>query len=268
MFAEELRLIFRRPRNIVILTLLGLVPALLGFLVKYFGGHGGNGGQGPPFFQQLTQNSLFLSLVGLVTIETFLLPMAVAFVSGDSIAGEAQSGALRYLLVAPISRTRLALTKMAASIVFGFVASFVVMGSGWLFGLLLFPHGAVVTLSGTVISEGHAFILSVQAALAVGIAMVSVVAISTYASTYTESPIAAVAIGLGVAIVSEILDPIPQLQAIATLLPSHYWQAFIDLFRTPTNYSQLIKEVISQLSWLLVGVVGSLLNFRSKDILT
>ena len=260
MFVEELRLIFSRVRNIVILLLLFLVPIILGLVVDTFGAHKGNG-QGPPFFSQITQNSAFLSLTSLVTVQGFLLPMAVAFVAGDSIAGEAQNGSLRYLLVAPISRVRLVIIKVSSGIVFGIVASILIVLSGWITGLLLFPHGPVVTLSGKLISEGKGFELSLLAALAVGLSMVSVVAISTMASTFTESPIAAVAI------VSEILDPIPQLSGIAPLLLSNYWQAFISFFRSPSDFIPFYKELLSQLCWLLFGLSGALFNFRNRDIL-
>ena len=266
MFVEELRLIFSRIRNVVILILLFLVPIILGLVVDTFGAHKGNG-QGPPFFSQITQNSAFLSLTSLVTVQGFLLPMAVAFVAGDSIAGEAQNGSLRYLLVAPISRIRLVLIKVSAGIVFGIAASAVIVVSGWITGLLLFPHGPVVTLSGKLITEAKGFELSLFAALAVGLSMISVVAISVMASTYTESPVAAVAVGLAVAIVSEILDPIPQLSGIAPLLLSNYWQAFISFFRSPADFVPFYKELLSQLCWLLFGLSGALLNFRNKDIL-
>ncbi len=47
-------------------------------------------------------------------------------IAGDAVAGEANSGTLRYLLVAPAGRTRLLLTKYVTTIAFCLVATLVV----------------------------------------------------------------------------------------------------------------------------------------------
>jgi hypothetical protein len=46
------------------------------------------------------------------------LPVAVAVLAGDSIAGEANIGTLRYLLIRPVGRTRLLVAKLVALIAF------------------------------------------------------------------------------------------------------------------------------------------------------
>ena len=46
------------------------------------------------------------------------LPIAVAITAGDAIAGEAQPGTLRYMLVRPVGRTRLLVAKLVAVMAF------------------------------------------------------------------------------------------------------------------------------------------------------
>ena len=75
--------------------------------------------------------------------------MAVGVIAGDSIAGEANAGTLRYLLVAPAGRTRLLLAKYAGVMVFCLAATLVVAASALATGALLFPLGDVTLLSGT-----------------------------------------------------------------------------------------------------------------------
>ena len=68
---------------------------------------------------QLAGNGVFLSFIALTIMLTLVLPLVVAVVSGDSIAGEAGYGTLRYLLTVPAGRTRLLSVKYAAVVIFG-----------------------------------------------------------------------------------------------------------------------------------------------------
>ena len=65
----------------------------------------------------LANGSLF-AVAALAIVLPLFLPVAVAVVAGDSIAGEAQAGTLRYLLVRPVGRTRLLVAKLVAMLVF------------------------------------------------------------------------------------------------------------------------------------------------------
>ena len=99
-------------------------------------------GQGPAFLSAvLSQGSLF-SVAALAIVLPLFLPVAVAVISGDSIAGEAQSGMLRYLLARPVGRTRLLVAKLVAVFVFVIVAVVIVAGVGYLVGSLLLGQRA------------------------------------------------------------------------------------------------------------------------------
>jgi len=102
---SELRLVFRRRRNLAMLVVLGAIPILIGTAVKVSTPRPGEGG--PAFIGQLTNNGLFLAFTALTICLPVFLPLAVAVVCGDAIAGEANTGTLRYLLTVPVSRTRL-----------------------------------------------------------------------------------------------------------------------------------------------------------------
>src|SRR4051812_39392655 len=129
------------------LAVLAGVPVLIGFVVRPFGGPA-NPGEGPPFLSDATQNGLFIAFTALTVELPLFLPLAVGVVAGDSVAGEAQMGTLRYLLVAPTGRTRLAAVKLMTAVLFGVVASFTVAVAGWLVGAALFPLHDVTLLSG------------------------------------------------------------------------------------------------------------------------
>ncbi len=69
------------------------------------------------FFNQLAGNGVFLTFIALSTLLILVLPVVVAVVAGDSVAGEAGYGTLRYLLAVPAGRTRLLAVKFAAIVV-------------------------------------------------------------------------------------------------------------------------------------------------------
>src|SRR5512132_1958180 len=106
MFLVELRKLLVRPRTWVTIALLAGLPTLVAVLVKVTG-IGPRPGQGPAFLAQVLSNGALFPAAALALILPVFLPVAVAVVAGDAIAGEAGAGTLRYLLVRPVGRTRL-----------------------------------------------------------------------------------------------------------------------------------------------------------------
>ena len=133
LFGAELRLVFRRRRNLLLLAVTAVFPVVIGIALRVAAPHpqGGNGGNGPgvAFFNQLAGNGVFLTFIALSTLLILVLPVVVAVVAGDSVAGEAGYGTLRYLLAVPAGRTRLLAVKFAA-IVANLVASSLVRPAG------------------------------------------------------------------------------------------------------------------------------------------
>ncbi|MFD5542311.1 ABC transporter permease, partial [Streptomyces sp. NPDC127079] len=124
---SELVTTLRRWRTLALLGVLAAVPILVGISVKIeTSGDGRGGGEGPAFISQVTNNGLFLVFTALAATLPFFLPMAVGVVAGDAIAGEANAGTLRYLLVAPAGRTRLLLAKYTTTMAFCLLATLVV----------------------------------------------------------------------------------------------------------------------------------------------
>src|SRR5204862_4188584 len=120
---------FRRTRTKALLLVLAVVPVLIAVAVR-LSGNGTNPGEGPRFLDQVTHNGVFAALVGLTVTLPFFLPLAVAVVAGDAIAGEAHLGTLRYLLARPCGRTRLLVVKGITVLLFCVVASITVAIAG------------------------------------------------------------------------------------------------------------------------------------------
>src|SRR5579862_9113204 len=155
---SELKLVFGRPRNRAMLAVLAATPIGFGILFRLTINsisNGSGGGGGPAFLNALAGNGVFLALVVLTfMLSVLMLPLAIAVVAGDAIAGEAALGTLRGLLTVPAGRARLLATKYAAILIFCLTACLVVAAVALIMGLALFPAGPVTTLSGTTVSLG------------------------------------------------------------------------------------------------------------------
>src|SRR5690606_896687 len=147
LLGSELGLTFRRPRNLVILGVLAVVPVILGVVLRTLSGET----QGATIVGVVAGNSVMLAFAALFVLVQLMLPVAVAIVAGDEIAGEASLGTLRYLLIAPAGRIRLLLVKYANAVLFSLAATAVVTLSALIAGFALFPVGPIMLLSGTTI---------------------------------------------------------------------------------------------------------------------
>ncbi|MGP3633165.1 ABC transporter permease [Streptomyces sp. 24-1644] len=270
---SELVTTLRRRRTFALLGVLAAVPVLIGIAVRMETGGGGpsgghDGGAGPAFLAQVTNNGLFLVFASLAATLPVFLPMAVAVVAGDSVAGEAGGGTLRYLLVAPAGRTRLLLAKYASVLAFCLVGTLVVASSALAVGALLFPVGDVTTISGTRIGFGEGLVRAGLIAVAVAASLIGFAALGLFVSTLTNSGIAAMAATVGVLITVQILDTIPQLDAVHPYLFPHYWLSFADLLREPVPWDGLVKNFTLQGLYAAVFGSAAWARFTAKDITT
>jgi ABC-2 type transport system permease protein len=266
LLASELRLLAGRTRLRAGLLVLAAVPVLIAVVVRWLGAPAGPD-QGPPFLSDVTSNGLFVAFTALTAELPLFLPLAVGVVAGDSVAGEAQGGTLRYLLVAPAGRTRFVLVKLASVVVACLVATFVVAVAGALIGVALFPLGDVTLLSGTTIGAADAALRGIGVAAYVGLGLAGISAIGLFVSTLTDVPIAAMAATVGVAVTSQILDAIPQVSAVHPWLPTHYWTAFGDLLRDPVSLDLMSRGLLLQLGYVAVFGAAAWARFTTRDIL-
>ena len=117
LLASELSVLFRRRRTWAMLTAVALIPIFLAVAVR-LSSQVLVPGEGPPFLDRVTQNGLFTGFTAMIVAIPLFLPLTVGVVAGDTIAGEAGQGTLRYLLVAPAGRIRLLLVKYAGAAAF------------------------------------------------------------------------------------------------------------------------------------------------------
>jgi len=259
---SELRLIFGRRRNIAGLGVLAAVPIIIGIAVKTSGGSGGGGG----FIDQATNNGLFVGLTALTVELPLFLPLAVAIIAGDAIAGEANTGTLRYLLAVPVQRTRLLAVKYTALLIGTIFAVLLVAVVGVVLGFVLFGAGPVTLLSGTQVSTAVGLWRLLLVCGYVVVCLAAFGAIGLFISTLTEQPIGATIGVVGLAIISQILNSLTQLSAIHEFLPTHYWLSFGDLLRDPIETGEITSGVISAVVYIAIFLTAAWARFGSKDV--
>ena len=268
MLGSELRLIFRRWRNLALLAVLIVLPVVLGIGLRVSTPHGGGGGGGPnsAFFAQLAGNGVFLSFLALTILLTLVLPLVVAVVAGDSVAGEAGLGTLRYLLTVPAGRTRLLSVKYAAVVIFGLAACLLVSAVSLIMGAILFPVGPVTLLSGTTVPLAEGLLRLLYVTLYVAAGMAALGAIGLAISTLTEHPIGAIAAILVLAVASEVADNVPQFSVIHPFLPTHFWLSFDALLRSPIATGDLVHGLLSFAAYIVIFGSIAWARFTSADV--
>jgi ABC-2 type transport system permease protein len=260
-----LRILLGRPRNLALLGLLSALPVFFGVVFRVWISSTNSGGI--PFLNQVAGNGVFLALVVLFfLLGLLMLPLSIAVVAGDSIAGEASLGTLRGLLTVPAGRTRLLAVKYAAIIVFSLTACLLATVVSLIVGLVLFPAGQVTLLSGTTISLGDGVVRVLLITLYVAAAMASLGAIGLAASTLTRHPVGAIAVGLVAVIASEVCDQVPQLAAIHSYLPSHWWLMWDGLFRSPVDWSSVQHGLVSFAVYAVIFQAIAWARLTSADI--
>ena len=266
LLGSELRLIFRRWRNLALLAVLVVLPVVLGIGLRVSTPNGGGGGPDASFFSELAGNGVFLAFIALTILLTLVLPLVVAVVAGDSIAGEAGLGTLRYLLTVPAGRARLLSVKYVAVVLFGLVACLLVTVVALIMGVILFPVGPVTLLSGTTVSLGEGLLRLLFVTLYVAAGMAALAAIGLAISTLTEHPIGAIAAILVLAVASEVADNVAQFAVIHPYLPTHFWLSFDSLLRSPIATGDLLHGLASFAVYIVIFGAIAWARFTSADV--
>jgi len=246
---------------------ISLIPIALAVAVELSGATV-TPGEGPPFIDRVSHNGLFVAFTAMVVALPLFLPLTVAVVAGDTIAGEANTGTLRYLLIAPVNRARLLVVKFIGAAAFSVAATLTLLLTGIIIGSILFPVGPVTLLSGNVISIPAALVRIALIALYVTISLLGLSAVGLFLSTLTVIPVGAMAATVIISTVMQILGNLPQVAVIHPYLFTYHWLDFTDILRSPLSLSSFWSNSLLQLAYIVIFGSLSYSRFTSKDILS
>jgi ABC-2 type transport system permease protein len=279
MIRVELVKLVRRPQSWVSVLLLCGLPAVVAVFVAVT--HlAPPPGQGPALLSAVLSSGSLFPAAALAIVLPIFLPVAVAVVAGDSIAGEAGSGTLRYLLARPVGRTRLLVAKLVALVVYTLAAVALITVTAYLTGIGLFgaqpvavtPGGpaalgpAATTLSGTAMTPTDIALRTLGSVAFIVVSMLGVGAIALFLSTVTDSALGAALGALAALVTSEVLVTLNAASAIDPYLPTRYWLAWIDFFREPIVWRNIERGFAVQGAYMLVFLGAAWAHFATKDI--
>jgi ABC-2 type transport system permease protein len=266
MIRVELVKMLLRPRTWMIVGMLVALPTLVAVLLAVTD-LAPRPGTGPPFLSAVLSDGTLFPLAALGVVLPLFLPIAVAVLGGDAVAGESQSGTLRYLLARPVGRGRLRVAKLVTVIAFVLIAVLVVAAVSAVEGRLLLgqsPTTGTVSLSGSTLTQTDLTWRTVLALAYVVVSMLGVAAIALFFSTVTSSSVGAALGTVGVA--STVLLGLDAAQSLHPFLPTRYWLAFVDLFRDPILWHDVVRGLLVQLGYLLVFSLAAWANFATADV--
>jgi ABC-2 type transport system permease protein len=232
-------------------------------------------GQGAAFLSAVLRNGSLYPAAALALVLPVFLPVAVAVVGGDSVAGEASVGMLRYLLIRPVGRSRLLVAKLVAMIVYVLGAVVAVAVSSYIVGVFLFGKGTaqavgqpggITSLSGISLTPAELTVRLLGAIGYIAISMLGVGAIALFLSTITDSSLGAALGALAALVGSEVMVTLDAAASIKPYLPTTYWLAWVDFFRNPVFWRDIERGLAIQAVYVAVFLGAAWANFNTRDV--
>ncbi|WP_199441357.1 ABC transporter permease subunit [Umezawaea beigongshangensis] len=264
LLASELRWMLRRPRTLIGLGLLALVPVLAGIGLSIATGDG-SGPAGEGLAAIIGGNGLLLPIFVLFLSLPLLLPLLSAVWAADGLAGETANGTLRGLLVAPVGRARLLAVKAFGVAALSFVAVVVVTVVGLITGLITLGGGGMISLSGTTLSLGDSLARIGLVMLLVTFQTWAVGAVALAISACTEHPLVVVSSVLAGLITFQVFSLFSALDWLQPFLLTSAWDPLANVISDPIPWQPLWESTGLAACYLLIGLSLALWRVTTKD---
>lgn len=223
---------------------------------------------------------------GILNLLLIHVPILVALVAGDIIAGEANAGTLRLLLTKPVSRTKLLLTKFLACTIYTLILLV------WMAFLSLFVSVLIFGTNDLVVAKEFELVQIEKADVLwrylaafgfAAISLIAVAALSFFLSSISENSIgpivATVSIIIVLTILSEMRIPLYDNTIKPYLFTTHMlgWKGVFYINSNDngqtikgsiSNLPAILKSLCILLTYIIIFVGSAILIFNRKDVLT
>jgi ABC-2 type transport system permease protein len=271
MLTVELATLARRPRTWLLAALALILPTF------FLAGMNRNTGpspqtQDPIAYLSASQHGYALVLAPLLFGSPIFLPIAVAVISGSAIGADASSGYLRYLLVRPVSRPRVYLTKLTGAVVFcvGLIAALLLLGT---LAALALPHTgplhpAALGADRTVTPLGTWAYLARATAAAGYLALwlTALASIGVLAGLITRSAVGGISIAIGYHLVAGVLTQVTSLHGIHPALLPYWLGRWTTVGNTEPHWASLAQGAACAAAYLTVCTLIGLTLLRRQDV--
>jgi ABC-2 type transport system permease protein len=227
------------------------------------------------FEQTLTFNGHILNgyLIAFIILQMLIVhvPLLVALVTGDLIAGEAAMGTIRMLATKPISRTNIVLSKFIAGAAY---TLFIILWMGFLaifVSTAIFGTGDVIVLNsdGLVILPEADVLWRFGAGFCVAfLSLLTVSSLSICLSAFAENSIGPIVATMAIIILFTIIGSldVTVFDSIKPYLFTTHMASWRSFFEDPVPWSAIRESVIILVVHNVVLVTIAVIRFNKKDI--
>jgi len=208
-------------------------------------------------------------------LQTLLVhvPLLIALIAGDAIAGEAAMGTLRLLVSKPVSRTGLLLAKFSAATLYTlslllFMAVLALFGSMLLFGtgdMMVFKSSVFLILDKSDVLWRYVGAFGFAA-----LSMTTVAALAFLLSIFAENSIGPIITTMSIVILFTILTTmdIPFFNVLKPYLFTNHMLNWKGFFEQPVDGREVAKSALILVGHIVLFLSIAIFVFRKKDILT
>jgi ABC-2 type transport system permease protein len=214
------------------------------------------------------------------------IPLLIALVAGDEVAGEANMGTLRLLVSKPVSRTELMLAKFSATVIYtALLLAWMAFLSLALSIVLFGTNDLIVARSNAleIISRNDVMWRYLAAFAYATVALTTVAALAFLLSVFAENSIGPIVSTISIVIVFTILSemqiPMYDRTVKPWLFTSHMlgWKGFfylktdtdgVSIPGTIENLRAVLKSMGILLGYIVLFAGSAIIVFKKKDILS
>ena len=213
----------------------------------------------------------------IVLVPTFivLMPIVMAALGGDCVAGESQEGSLKLYMTRPRSRTRVILVKFAAVYGAGFLYSVFFATAGLLLGFLFFgmAPAQILLMPGRVFGETLSVMTNIEAmirywsvTLYFSFSLMTLGAMAVFFSTIFNRMSSAAISVLTFYFVSYVTATLPFAGVIQPWLISEIMNNAFLFWLTPVPIAKLCVNVAVLALYICSFLTAAIIRFNYKDI--
>jgi len=248
--------------TLVFMTIIAIAFALLAHIIHVSG-------------EQIPATAATSVSGGVTASSKLLFPFLFAIIIGDSVAGELSAGTMKLLLIRPVSRWKIWISKLfaaflvcAATVLYYGICSYVALGATIGFGSWLSPLGGdnnITTSAGVATLDVYALEMA---------SVFSIVCFFQLISTLVQTGVAAVALCAATTIVFSIVVPIVGL--VAQRSPNgkyfeyfffEHWQIASHVTNTfPAANWTITGSLVTLGIWSALFIAASITIFQLKDV--
>jgi ABC-2 type transport system permease protein len=267
LWVEAVRQLKRR-RTLAMGLLLGLLPFVL--VVAFAIGGTPDGGRNGrvTLMDTATSSAANFAATSLFVSAGFLLVVPVALFCGDTVASEASWSSLRYLLAAPVPRSRLLWSKLVVALAMSAAAMLLLPVVALAVGTAAYGWGPLELPTGGSLAGGDTVPRLALIVAFIFVSQLVTAGLAFWLSTKTDAPLGAVGGAVGLTIIGNVLDAVTALGSWREFLPAHWQFAWVDALQPQLEWGGMVKGAAVSVTYAVVLFALAFRGFSRKDIVS